>query len=187
MITKSTNPKADIKALRDAGADVIVCCVSWGKMGKRDITSNQKTIMKVLVKAGVDVIIGYGPHCVQPAAWVDGEKDADGNVHRTLCLGATGNLLSDQYGQYDSGIIFQFTIQETEYGHFAVTNPIYVPTYVWRNETEDGRYDYRALAVGQWLESAPEGMAYADAARMRQIWADVQAVMGSEVAAVAAE
>ena len=185
LISKS-NAKKDIEDARAAGADIIVCYCSWGEMFKATPTDTQKVIAQKLNDWGVDVIIGYNPHVVQPAAWLE-SKDADGNVHRTLCLGATGNLLSDQYGQYDSGIIFQFTIQETEYGHFAVTNPIYVPTYVWRNETEDGRYDYRTLAVGQWLESAPEGMAYADAARMRQIWADVQAVMGSEVAAVAAE
>ena len=134
----------------------------------------------------MDVIIGYNPHVVQPATWLE-SKDSSGNVHRTLCLGATGNLLSDRYGQYDSGIVFQFTIQETEYGHFAITNPVYIPTYVWRAETEEGKYDYHALAVGQWLENAPEAMAYADAARMRQVWADLQKVMGSEVATLAAE
>ena len=132
------------------------------------------------------VIIGYNPHVVQPATWLE-NKDSDGNVRRTLCLGATGNLLSDQYGKNDNGIIFQFTIQETEYGKFSITDPVYVPTYVWRNESEDGKYDYKSLAVGQWLEEAPEGMAYADAARMRQVWADLQSVMGSGIATVAAE
>jgi poly-gamma-glutamate synthesis protein (capsule biosynthesis protein) len=189
LVTKS-NPANDIKAAREAGADIIVAYVSWGKMGKRDITSNQKTIMKVLVKAGVDVIIGYGPHCVQPARWVDGAKDADGNVHRTLIMCSTGNFLSDQRDQYfDSGVIFDFTIQETGSGtgKYTITAPTYIPTYVWRAQGEGENYTYHTLAVGQWLEDAPEGMAYADAARMRQVWADLQSVMGSNVATVAAE
>lgn len=185
LISKS-NAKKDIDNARAAGADIVICYCSWGEMFKSTPTDTQKLIAQKLTDWGVDVIIGYNPHVVQPATWLE-SQDADGNVHRTLCLGATGNLLSDQYGQYDSGIIFQFTIQETEYGHFAITDVIYVPTYVWRNETEDGRYAYRSLAVGQWLESAPEGMAYADAARMRQVWADLQAVMGSDVATVATE
>lgn len=185
LISKS-NAKKDIDDARAAGADVIICYCSWGEMFKTTPTNTQKLIAQKLSDWGVDVIIGYNPHVVQPATWLE-SKDGEGNIHRTLCLGATGNLLSDQYGQYDNGIVFQFTIQETDYGHFAITDVIYIPTYVWRNETEDGRYDYRSLAVGQWLESAPEGMAYADAARMRQVWADLQAVMGSEVATVAAE
>ena len=58
---------------------------------------------------------------------------------------------------------------------------------MWRAETEDGKYDYHTLAVGQWLDTEPEGMAYADAARMLQVWAEVQDVMGTDVATVAVE
>ena len=186
LISKS-NAKKDIEDARAAGADVIVCYCSWGEMLKQAPTDTEKKIAQKLAEWGVDVIIGYNPHVVQPATWLE-NKDSDGNVHRTLCLGATGNFLSDQYGQYDNGVIFQFTIQETEeHGKFVITSPVYIPTFVWRAETEDGKYDYHTLAVGQWLDTEPEGMAYADAARMRQVWADVQKVMGSEVATVAAE
>ena len=58
---------------------------------------------------------------------------------------------------------------------------------MWRSEAEDGKYNYRTLAVGQWLETAPDGMGYADAARMRQAWADLQKVMGTDVATLSAE
>jgi len=185
LISKS-NAKKDIDDARAAGADIVICYCSWGEMFNPNPTDTEKKIAQKLAEWGVDVIIGYNPHVVQPATWLE-TKDSAGNVHRTLCLGATGNLLSDQYGKYDNGIIFEFTIQETEYGQFSITDIKYIPTYVWRSETEDGKYDYRALAVGQWLEDAPEGMAYADAARMRQVWADLQSVMGSDVATVAAE
>ena len=185
LISKS-NAKKDIDAAREAGAEVVVCYCSWGEMFNPTPTDTEKKIAQKLAEWGVDVIIGYNPHVVQPATWLE-TKDSEGNVRRTLCLGATGNLLSDQYGKNDNGIVFQFTIEETEVGRFAITNPIYIPTYVWRSETEDGKYNYQALAVGQWLEDAPEGMAYADAARMRQVWADLQSVMGADVATVAAE
>ncbi len=185
LISKS-NAKKDIQDARAAGADVVICYCSWGEMFNSSPTQTEKVIAKKLAEWGADVIIGYNPHVVQPATWLE-NKDSDGNIRRTLCLGAPGNLLSDQYGKYDNGIIFQFTIQETEYGKFSITDLQYVPTFVWRSETEDGKYDYRALAVGQWLENAPEGMAYADAARMRQVWADLQAVMGSSIATVTSE
>jgi len=185
LISKS-NAKKDIDDARAAGADIVICYCSWGEMFNPNPTDTEKKIAQKLAEWGVDVIIGYNPHVVQPATWLE-TKDSAGNVHRTLCLGATGNLLSDQYGKYDNGIIFEFTIQETEYGQFSITDIKYIPTYVWRSETEDGKYDYRALAVGQWLETAPEGMAYADAARMRQVWADTQAVMGTDIATVSAD
>lgn len=190
LVTKS-NAKSDVQAARDAGADIVVCFMSWGKMLKRDVTDDQKTIANVLVKSGVDVIIGYGPHTVQKAQWLDGEKDFDGNVHRTLMVGATGNFLSDQRDQYmDSGLIFEFTIRETGSmtGKYVVTDPVYIPTWVWRASGEaDGSYDYHTMACGQWLEEQPEGMSYNDVTRMREVWAEVQSTMGSDVATVAAE
>ena len=185
LIAKS-NAKKDIENARAAGADVLVCYVSWGEMLNYTATSSQKQIAQALAGWGVDVIIGYNPHVIQPAAWLESTDEA-GNVHRTLCLGAPGNFLSDQYGKYDNGIIFEFTIQETEYGHFSITKPTYIPTYVWRSEGESGKFNYRTLAIGQWLEKDPEGIAYADAARMRQLWADIQKLMGSSVAECAAE
>ena len=191
LVTKS-NPTNDVKAAREAGADIIVCYMSWGKMGKREVSDDQKKIAKVLIKAGVDVIIGYGPHVVQEAYWIDGPADSDGNVHRTLVVCATGNFLSDQRDQYtDSGMIFEFTIEETgsSTGKYQIVEPKYIPTYVWRAQGEtDGSYSYHTMACGQWLEEQPEGMSYGtDVTRMREVWAEVQSVMGSEVATVAAE
>ena len=115
-------------------------------------------------------------------------KDSAGNVtQRTLCLGATGNFLSDSRAKYsDSGVIFEFTIQEKEdFSGLEITSPTYIPTYVWRIENEDGTYDYRTLAVGQWLETAPEGMNYAQASRLKEVWAEAQSIMGQDVASVA--
>lgn len=186
LITSKTNAKKDIENARAAGADVVVCYCSWGEMLNPAPTDVEKKMAQALTSWGADVIIGYNPHVVQPAAWLE-NKDADGNIRRTLCLGATGNFLSDQYGQYDNGIVFQFTIQETEDGRFAITDPVYIPTFVWRSTLEDGKYNYHTLAVGQWLETEPEGMDYADATRMRQVWADVQSVMGTQVATVSAQ
>jgi poly-gamma-glutamate synthesis protein (capsule biosynthesis protein) len=188
LVTQSS-AKKDVEAAKMAGADVVVCYVSWGEMLNRNATENQKKIAKVLVSAGVDVIIGCNPHVVQPALWLE-TTGKDGKVHRTLCLCATGNFLSDQRAQYaDSGIIFEFTIQETgsNTGEFTITNPIYIPTYVWRAQGEGEKYVYHTLAVGQWLEEQPEGMAYTDVTRMKAVWAEIQNVMGDKVATIAAE
>jgi hypothetical protein len=52
---------------------------------------------------------------------------------------------------------------------------------------EDGSYDYRTIAAGQWLEAAPEGMNYGQESRMKEVWAEAQSIMGTEVATVAYE
>lgn len=186
-LIKKSNAINDIKAMKDAGAEVVVAYVSWGEMLNRQTTETQQKIAKALVSAGADVIIGYNPHVIQPASWIE-MTDSAGNVtQRTLCLGATGNFLSDSREKYsDSGVVFEFTIQEKEdFSALEITAPTYIPTYVWRIENEDGTFDYRTLAVGQWLETAPEGMNYAQASRLKEVWAEAQSIMGQDVAAVA--
>ena len=62
-----------------------------------------------------------------------------------------------------------------------------MPTYVWRTDGEDGSHEYRSIAVGQYLETAPEGMSYAQHSRLKEVWAQVQSTMGNEVASVIAK
>ena len=189
LITKKTNPKNDIEVLRSAGAEVIVAYCSWGEMFKREPTKSQAQIAQTLADLGVDVIIGYNPHVIQPATWIE-TKDKDGNVtHRTLCLGAPGNFLSDSTeDNSNTGVIFQFTIQEKEdLSGFEIVEPCYVPTCVLRTEKEGGGYEYRTLAISQWLDTAPEGMSYAEHSQLKSLYATVQSYMGSDVATVIAE
>lgn len=189
LIQKKSSPADDIANCRNSGADVVVAYISWGEMFETKISDKQKELAQKLAEAGADVIIGYNPHVIQPASWIE-VKDKDGNVtRRTLCLGAPGNFLSDAYKDNTNlGIIFQFTIQERDdFSGYDITAPSYVPTYVWRVENEDGSIDYRTVAVGQWLETAPEGMSYAQHSRLKEIWAEVQSTMGGDVATVIAK
>ena len=186
-LAAKSNAKTDIQACRDAGAEIVVAYVSWGEVFNREVTSNQQAIAKALVEYGVDVIIGYNPHVIQPAVWVE-MTDKNGNVtKRTLCMLSNGNFLSDSRSQYsDSGVIFQFTIQERDdLSGLDIVSPQYIPTYVWRIENDDDTYDYRTLAVGQWLDTAPEGMNYSQESRMRTVWAEAQSIMGTDVAQIA--
>ena len=137
----------------------MVAYISWGQVGVRELGESEFNAATALAQAGVDVLIGFHPHTVIPPRWFDVQLE-DGTSHRMLCLCATGNFLSDQRDQYTcNGIVFEFTIEETSAGEFEITNPTYIPTYVWRYEAEDGDgYEYRVLAVGEWLEDRPEGM-----------------------------
>ena len=175
---RNTNPVEDAQALREAGADVIVAYITWGEPGVRELGDEEFQTATHLAEAGVDVLIGFHPHTVIPPRWFDVQLE-DGTSHRMLCLCATGNFLSDQRDQYTcNGIVFEFTIEETSAGEFEITEPTYIPTYVWRYEAEDGDgYEYRVLAVGEWLEDRPEGMDDTEYSRLQAVWRDVQQTM----------
>lgn len=166
--TKNSDPKKDAKALRDAGADVIVCYMHWGKEYEEMPDDNQKKLANILVTSGCDVIVGGHPHVVQYATWLSGTNQF-GETQRTLCVYSLGNFLSDQrLALRDGGIIFDFTIQEQADGSFSIINPSYLPTWVWRTGDKDNGYNYSVVPIGKYLDTRPEGMSDADYTRMLQ-------------------
>ncbi len=176
-LASQSDAKADIEAARAAGADVIVAIMSWGDDGESKISSVQTKVAKVLVNAGVDVIVGYGPRVIQPVYWLEA-KDDEGNVtHKTLCATSLGTFLSDSNEKNrDFGTIFEFTIREQEDGGFTIESPVSIPTYVWRAANGD-KTDYRVLACGEWLEEQPEGMSDENYARMLEIWNNIGGIL----------
>ncbi len=171
---------------------MVVACVSWGTMLSRSTTESQLQIAQILSKCGVDVIIGYGPHLIQPIGWIETQKADGSGAQRTLVLCSAGNFLSNQRSQYcDSSVVLQFTVQEQVDGSFAIESPECIPTYVLRTDEGEGNYDYHVLPVGQWKEKEfdemPAGTNYTDYQRMLTIWQEVQEIINPETAAIVAE
>lgn len=166
--TKNSDPKKDAKALRDAGADVIVCYMHWGKEYEEMPDDNQKKLANILVASGCDVIVGGHPHVVQYATWLSGTNQF-GEAQQTLCVYSLGNFLSDQrLALRDGGILFDFTIQEQADGSFSIINPSYLPTWVWRTGDKENGFNYSVVPIGKYLDTRPEGMSDADYTRMLQ-------------------
>lgn len=186
---RNTNITEDVQRAKEAGADVVVAYVTWGEQGVRSLSADEVNMATSMSAAGVDVIIGYHPHTVISPRWVEGTM-ADGTTNRTLCLGATGNFLSNVRDRYFcGGVIFEFTIEETAPDTFEIVDPVYIPTYVWRYDAEDGEgYEYRVLAAGEWLETRPDGMSDDEYRHLQTTFTDVQEAMsqGSVNATVSA-
>lgn len=58
---------ADIKATRQAGAEIVCVCVHWGDEYVLLPNTWQKSLADFLVEQDVDMIIGSHPHVIQPA------------------------------------------------------------------------------------------------------------------------
>ena len=73
----------DVKALREAGCQIVVASFHWGSEYREDFTGEQRTIGRAAIKAGADVVVGHHPHIVQG---VESYKD-------TYILYSVGNLV----------------------------------------------------------------------------------------------
>ena len=56
----------NVKKLRDAGAEIVICAFHWGTEGSYRPTSNQKDLAHAAIDAGADVVYGHHPHVLQP-------------------------------------------------------------------------------------------------------------------------
>ena len=55
----------DVKALREAGCQIVVASFHWGSEYRNDFTAEQRTIGRAALKAGADIVVGHHPHIVQ--------------------------------------------------------------------------------------------------------------------------
>lgn len=179
--TRDADYEGDIKALRAAGAEVVIVIMHWGDEYLFTPDQNQVSMASRIANAGADVIVGGHPHVFQAAGWKKATL-ADGTEHECLMVYSLGNFLSEHRNEKkartDAGIIFEFTLQENPAtGKIEVVEPAYLPIAVWRVGSE-GAFDYRVVSVDAVLENRPGGMNDSAYARIQQISREMEEVYG---------
>ena len=168
--------EADIKRLRDAGAEVVIAFPHWGKEYVREPDDNQTKYAKKLAAAGADIILGSHSHTVQPMGY-QSVTDSSGRTRQVFITFSLGNFLSDHVLQYtDGGVIVDFTINENQDGTFTCDNVGYIPTYCW--QPSEG--DVRILPSGKYLSSGPAGMSDEAHDRLVQTYQEITEIVGTQ-------
>lgn len=166
--------KADVQALRDLGAEVVICMPHWGEEEKRSVTGECKRYAQQMVEAGVDIILGSHPHVVLP---IDvGEMEVNGEKKDVLIAWSMGNFISYMAAKYmDSGIIVDFTVTRDENGKISIHDVGYVPVYVWGNKNR-----FHLICSGDFYSDQPENMSDDDFKRMRQSVKEIADMIGQD-------
>lgn len=81
----------EIKATRDAGAEMVVVAIHWGIEYVLLENANQRSIADFLVDQGVDMVIGGHPHVIQPLKMVSNPKTG----RDALVVYSLGNFISN--------------------------------------------------------------------------------------------
>ena len=174
---EGTDFAAEVRKLREAGADVVIAMLHWGDEYERWANSYQRSLAEELVAAGVDVILGGHSHVVQPAGMRELTL-ADGTEHEALIAFSLGNFNSGMVDEYaNAGAILEFTLVEQEEGGFSIEDIGFVPTYCW---PKDGVFTTVPALV--YYDEAPEGMSPEEHQRLRKSVDDVTALMGGRLA-----
>jgi poly-gamma-glutamate capsule biosynthesis protein CapA/YwtB (metallophosphatase superfamily) len=133
----AANPKAgakaiirDARAAREAGADAVIAQVHWGAEYAQHPNASQVAVARKLTDAKViSVVVGQGPHVVQPIERMNGK----------FVVFSEGNLVSNQgpaSGQpaaTQDGLIALLHFRAAG-GQVAVRRVTYAPTWVHRGD-----------------------------------------------------
>jgi len=98
--------KADIRQLRDDGADIVVVMPHWGPEYVSRIAPQQRTQARAMVNAGADVVLGAHSHVTGPVEFIDGVP----------VLYSMGDLIFDlpRFEATEEGVIAELTFNGTE-------------------------------------------------------------------------
>ncbi len=159
---------AEAKAAREAGAEVVIAILHWGKEFMTEPSGLQKAwalgseSYPGLLADGVDVILGAHPHVVQPAVRV--RQETPSGAKDAYVAYSMGNFLSDmQEPHADNGVIVYVHIKKTGQ-QVEVTGLSYMGVFIER----DG-YGRNVEIVPVLPGVTPEPGASMSAARQKRI------------------
>jgi len=155
---------ADITAVREAGAQVVIVTLNWGQDGDHDPTDEQRVQAQAIADAGADIILGTGNGALQPVQVLSANR-GDGKYHPVLCAYSLGNLFSpDRESRVTLASILLKTsvVYDTASQTVAFENLAYTPAYAWRGK-DKGRTIQRILIndpakLPDFVDSSQQGV-----------------------------
>lgn len=135
----------DIANARKAGADVVIVMPHWGTRNSAKVDNTQKRLAEQLVGMGADLVLGSHPNVVQRAEYVRATA-SDGSTREGFVAYSMGSLLSDGREENAAAILMHFDLQvDQQTRTVRVMRYGYVPTWIMRARTQDGKFAYSIL------------------------------------------
>lgn len=105
------------------GADIVLVSMRWGTEYSPSVNGQQNQISQELADAGADIVLGHGPHVLEPVKKFTGK---DGN--QTLVWFSLGNFLNAQIET--EALIGGFAIMDIDIASKKISDPKFMPTYM---------------------------------------------------------
>ncbi len=152
---------ADVKTMRENGAQIVIVLLNWGSEGQTEPNSAMKTLAQRMIDAKVDVTVGYGPDVLEKVTVKEVETDR-GTKKNCYVFYSMGNLFADcdkgaTARKYESMVV-KFDVVKADEESVAVISagsvyPVYInrdPAFVSENTQRKylvvpaGLYEYKA-------------------------------------------
>lgn len=105
-------------------ADIVIVSMRWGTEYSPEVNAQQDAIAQTLTNLGADVILGHGPHVLEPVKRL---KNADGS-RESIVWYSLGNFLNTQIET--EALIGGFAVMDIDAASKKLTNVAFMPTYM---------------------------------------------------------
>ncbi|MDO5738055.1 MAG: CapA family protein [Eubacteriales bacterium] len=112
-------------------ADFIIVLLHWGYEYHNEPNAYQLELAQFLADSGVDLVVGAGPHVLQPIQWL--ERPDGGQM---LCYYSLGNFISNQHfktkkskGHAEDGLMALIRLEKNIRGDCQIAKAGYLATY----------------------------------------------------------
>lgn len=146
--------KKEIDYMKEENCDFIILNIHWGEEYKQTPSKYQKTLAKLLINEGVDIIFGSHPHVVQPIETIT----SDDKTHTGTVFYSLGNIISNQqeeemgFNMSENGLVPIVNIEKIE-NDTIIKNIEYIPTWVYRKPLDnEKKYEYTIIPLEGNLE-----------------------------------
>ena len=126
--------EADIKALKEKGAEFIIVCMHWGTINTTEYNAQQEETARELADLGADYIAGSHPHLIQK--YVEIEASDGRKVPCIYCMGNFITSLSSLEGQRDS-VLMRLVLKRNDQGKVILADNTYIPCHVYSTALGD--------------------------------------------------
>lgn len=105
-------------------ADIVIVSMRWGTEYSPDVNPAQDAIAQKLTNLGADVILGHGPHVLEPVKRL---KSEDGS-RESIVWFSLGNFLNTQLNAEE--LVGGFAVMDYDAANKKLTNVAFLPTYM---------------------------------------------------------
>ena len=130
----------DIAALRNNGAEIVICAFHWGEEGHYRPSNDQQKIAKAAIDAGADIVYGHHPHVLQKI-----EQYKDSYIFYSLGNFSFGGAALP--GDYDTALL-QLDVVRDEKGKVSLGELTIIPCSI-SSTTKQNNFQPTPLEEGK--------------------------------------
>lgn len=156
---------ADVEAMRQNGAEIIIVMINWGSAGQTEPNGAMKTLAQRMIDAKVDITVGYGPDVLEKVT-VKEVENSDGTKKNCYVFYSLGNFFSDcdkgtTARKYESMVVKFDIVKTAEDAPATISSGSVYPVYINRDPafmTENTQRKYLVVPAGLYEYKADGGV-----------------------------